>query len=404
MSEAKNVFFPTTPIFERKFFFGRSKELETLQKIIKEPGQHGFLFGERGAGKTSLINVFTMNYNPTKIPILKVSCHRSSNEFTSLISEILKELVLNFNLKEIFKNQNIDEHFKKIMHLDLISINSVINLFKKLKKPLAIVIDEIDLFSKKKIHLQELADFLKGISDNCPFLTIIFSGIANSMNNIVAQHESLLRCLSEIHLGRMNNDEISDIIDNGLTFLNLSIAPEVKKKIINYSKGFPYFTHMLAKYASENAKELNYNTILINNLTHAVEETISNSNQSLKKLFQTLLEKGKNHNYEKVIYSAVLYEEHYQDDIDENQLFKSNALLFFVAKDILKITRYYYPDLKLASLQYCLSKLSEDNKQQVFIKEKTNTINQYAFKNPLFQTFLLLNYFNQGKEKLKIYF
>ena len=403
MADSKNVFSPTIPIFDKKFFFGRREELGRLKKIVDEPGQHGFLFGERGAGKTSLINVFMESYKSSPTTTLKISCHRSNNEFNSLVTEVLNNLVLNFDLPEIFNDKKIENYIQKILRLEMISSNSIINLFKKLKKKLIIVIDEMDLFSKKKLHLQLLADFVKGISDNCSALTIIFSGIANSMNSILSQHESLFRCLSEIHLGRMNNEEINDIIDNGLTFLQLTIAPEVKKKIVNYSKGFPYFTHMLAKYASENAKDLNYNAVLVNNLHHAVERTITNSNQSLKKLFQNLTEKNKNRNYEKITYSAVLYEEHYQEDIDENQLFKSNVLLFFTAKDIWQITKHYYPEIKITNVHYCLNKLAEENKQQVFIKEKTNLSVQYAFKNPLFQTFLLLNYFNEGKEKLKVY-
>ena len=55
------VFSPISPIKRRDFFFGRRIQLEDVVDAINETGQHAILYGERGVGKTSLIQMFENN-------------------------------------------------------------------------------------------------------------------------------------------------------------------------------------------------------------------------------------------------------------------------------------------------------------------------------------------------------
>ena len=55
--DAGRVFTPTTPVDERALFAGRSEQLRTVIDVVRQKGQHEIDYGERGVGKTSLMNV-----------------------------------------------------------------------------------------------------------------------------------------------------------------------------------------------------------------------------------------------------------------------------------------------------------------------------------------------------------
>ncbi len=414
MSQSKAVFYPSVPIFDKNFFFGRKAELKQITQAGEEPGQSVFIYGERGIGKTSLVNMLEKSL--VDQVVLRISCNRSIKSFADLIEEVLRQVRLELDLTKIIKHPDPDHFLDKILNEKLagklgersggksLSINGVVSFFSKLKKKLTIIIDEMDLFPNRENNFSNLADFIKGISDNAVNLTLVLVGIYSSINELIKQHESLMRCLKEVSLDRMRDDEISDIIDKGINHLDMQIVPDVRDLMINYSKGFPYFTHMLAKFSWEDAKEMQYNTIMLNNLNNAVQKTLQNSNESLKSLFNSLIKNSKNENYKRVVYLAVLFDEHYQDEIKNNHLFKLISLQSFTAQDLYKVAKHYYPELNLKKIQYCLNKLSQAGEQKIFNKTK-NELNQiqFSFKNPLFQTFALLNYYNEGNEKLKIY-
>jgi transcriptional regulator with AAA-type ATPase domain len=51
------IFTPSAPIDDQALFAGRVNQLNRIIGAISQRGQHAILFGERGAGKTSLANV-----------------------------------------------------------------------------------------------------------------------------------------------------------------------------------------------------------------------------------------------------------------------------------------------------------------------------------------------------------
>lgn len=57
-AEAEGIFTPGTPIREQELFAGRLPQLEKLAQRIRMAGSHAVLFGERGVGKSSLVNIF----------------------------------------------------------------------------------------------------------------------------------------------------------------------------------------------------------------------------------------------------------------------------------------------------------------------------------------------------------
>ena len=57
MQEMHGVFTPGFPINHRDFFKGRVQQIKRILDTIPSPGRHPIVFGQRGVGKTSLVNI-----------------------------------------------------------------------------------------------------------------------------------------------------------------------------------------------------------------------------------------------------------------------------------------------------------------------------------------------------------
>src|SRR5206468_10345055 len=89
------------------------------------------------------------------------------------------------------------------------------NLFAKTVVPTILIIDEIDRIEKGATTVA-LADTIKTLSDHASQVTLILVGVADSVDGLIKQHASVERALAQIPMPRMSEDELLEIIDNGL--------------------------------------------------------------------------------------------------------------------------------------------------------------------------------------------
>ncbi|RYE15052.1 MAG: ATP-binding protein, partial [Sphingobacteriaceae bacterium] len=187
---------------------------------------------------------------------------------------------------------------------------------------------------KKKVDNNEeiktrMADTIKALSDNVPNVTVLVVGIAESVSQLLGEHPSLERCLIQIHMPRMSEEELKQIIDNGLRRLELEIIDSVREKIIEYSSGFPHYTHALCKYAAYYAIINNVNTISMkHHFTYSVKRAIQTTSQSLRDAYQRAIinSRGSSH-FEEALAACSL------SSLDEYDCFtNSGALSHFKGK------------------------------------------------------------------------
>src|SRR5262249_25473489 len=55
--DAGRVFTPSAPIDQEAYFSGRREQRSQILEVIAQRGQHAVVYGERGLGKTSLMNM-----------------------------------------------------------------------------------------------------------------------------------------------------------------------------------------------------------------------------------------------------------------------------------------------------------------------------------------------------------
>ena len=378
------VFSPTAPIEQKDLFIGRIDQISNLGMTIDERGQHAVLYGERGVGKTSLSNLMLLIYHD--LLTAKVTCNRTET-FRTLWSKALKKVHFikeekGVGFKASQKRSTIQLDLFLPVDKDEIDSDDILNNFDKLSNKILFVFDEFDSIVDENTKVR-FADTIKALSDNCPNITLLIVGIAENVIELIGSHPSLERCLKQIKMQRMSNQELGQIIDNGLFKLNMKIDGSVRNKIISYSSGFPHYTHLLSKYSAYNAI-LNKRQLIDNkDFNSSVKQALENANPHLRDSLQkaTVSSKGQT-KFEDVLCSVALAK---TDEYD------CSSITDILKEYVLKIEK----EAKREDISYNLTTLCSKPKGEILEKVGISNNVKYRFKNPLIKAYIKLRLHNQ---------
>lgn len=261
------AFTPEAPIDSRDLFAGRVNERDKVINAIFQRGAHVVLFGERGVGKTSLTNTIydflVAVFGKTDYSMARVTCSQRMN-FEAIWKTIFRGLSIEYEDKEM----TLDAWLEANPHAE--NVRETISI---LTNPSIIVIDEIDQITDNETK-KALADTVKTLSDNSVKTTLIMVGVADSLDQLIADHASIDRAIVQVRLPRMSKNELLEIVDKGLDKCGLTVEPEVRGRLADYSQGLPSYTHLLARESALSAVKADRLNIQLADLTQAVKESV----------------------------------------------------------------------------------------------------------------------------------
>ncbi|UOQ75934.1 ATP-binding protein [Hymenobacter sp. 5516J-16] len=388
-----DVFSPTAPIEKRDLFYGRIGQLSDLYSAVTQRGAHAVLYGDRGVGKTSLANMATTMF--PDVVATKVTCNRTE-DFKTIWQEALKKIRFYSSSKSIgFKAEIRQEAVQLDLFLppkDEIDSSDILQVFENLSTKLLIIFDEFDSITDENIRTR-MADTIKALSDNVPNVTILIVGIADSVGALLGEHPSLERCLMQIQMPRMSDEELKEIIDNGLKKLELEIIDNVRDKIIEYSSGFPHYTHAICKSSAWYSINQDVNTISLQHFTYAVKRAIHATAQSLRNSYQKAIinSKGPSH-FEEVLAACA------SAKLDEYDCFTNSAsLAHFKGKKKTK------SNMTTSDFRYYLDALCKNEKGPILEKIGQGVNLRYKFINPMMRAFIRLKVYEKRHESNKVF-
>jgi hypothetical protein len=100
-----------------------------------------------------------------------------------------------------------------------------------------------------------MADTVKVLSDHATPATVVLIGVADSVDALIGEHQSIERALVQVNMPRMSDAEIEQIVKTGVTRLGMTVDQEALDEIKSLSQGMPYVTHLLSLHIVRAALE-----------------------------------------------------------------------------------------------------------------------------------------------------
>ena len=234
LAQVSRAFTPAAPVDNYSLFAGRLDQMHACLDAFSQKGLHIAVYGERGVGKTSLANVLPMIIMGAELPHLgavRVDCN-TNDSYASIWRKVFRELAaLSPSLSEVPGRVTDPEEIRFLL--------------RDLSREALIVLDELDRVEDNEA-LSLLADTVKTLSDHGTEVTLMFVGVAESVEHLLGEHESIVRNVRQIPMQRMSRDELETLLEKGFGQVDgLTVAERATNRIISAAEGLPHFAHLL---------------------------------------------------------------------------------------------------------------------------------------------------------------
>ncbi|HEX3675192.1 MAG TPA: ATP-binding protein [Rhizomicrobium sp.] len=372
--EVTSLFNASGPIDEEHFFAGRSKQVRQLMEAVFERSRHAVLFGERGVGKTSLGNIFWKRFSPNLQSVIAARIQADpSDNFTSLWIKGLRELKSNATARGRGDQLPLDTNF------DVLSPDDIRREFQKASPnslPI-LIIDEFDKIEDPSV-IQLVANTIKYLSDYSVTATIVIVGVAESLAELIKEHESIKRCLTQVPLERMDTAELREIVEKRLGETPMKITGDAKWKIIMLARGLPFYVHILSKYAVSAAIRRHSLEIAEVDVDVAIERFINETDQTFYDDYQTAVSTHQPDNlFQEVLLACAIA------DSDERG--------FFTPTNVIDpLSRILGKRVEIANFQRHLNEFVQPGRGNVLIRKGKERQYKYRFRDPMMQPYVVI--------------
>lgn len=367
------TFTPASPIIRNDFFRGRSAILRRLTDVVNQNGQHAIIYGERGVGKTSLVNVLPPLLEIVlgeNIAIAKVNCYRETT-YARIWNSLFQQIGLP----------------AKDEYSDL-AVYDVFDALRGDGRKLILIVDEYDRVEDPDIDAA-FADTIKTLSDFSVDATLILAGVADDVDDLIAEHESVNRCLVQMRLPRMTADELSEIIVKGIALVGMEISDEAVERVCAVSLGLPHYVHALGLAAGRAAIDDRRRAVETRDVDSAIGTLTRESQQTVLRQFDVATASPRRRNF----YFQVLL---------ACALASTDSLGYFRAADVrAPYSQIMKRDQTISSFSRHLHGLCDEDRGAVLQKFGQSHSYRFRFADPIMQPYVLMRGLESGLVKME---
>ncbi|MEJ0024513.1 MAG: AAA family ATPase [Rhizomicrobium sp.] len=367
------LFTPSAPIDESDLFAGRQTQIRRLIEVVLERGKHAVLYGERGVGKTSLAKVFPMLFPSIvkKVLLFREQIDPTDN-FSSAWMKVFKDIPVQDmdggtrHLADNYQTQLTPDDVRRALE----------HAFKASDIPV-VVIDEFDKSEEPDLRALT-ANAIKNLSDYAVNVTVIIVGVADDIGELIDKHESISRCIEQIPMPRMSNDEMKELLQKRLPRLGMKIEADALWKIITLARGLPAYVHLLGLHATQDAIRLRRTVVTVSNVDSAIQRALAKSQESVQREYATATHTNRSDTlFREVLLACALAQ------TDERGLFTPNAVVGPLSS-ILK------RDIAIANFQNHLKKFIGDERGKILIRRGKERAYKFRFRDPMMQPYVIM--------------
>ena len=233
------------------------------------------VFGERGVGKTSLVTVAAEMLAAAGVVTARTTCDRS-DDFETVWRKALDELLFTSSRPGVgFAAEPRESRVTGAAFLGPDPTpHSVKRGLQRISgdRRLAVFIDEFDRLEADEVRVL-FADAIKALSDQLQRVTVVLIGVATDVDQLIADHASIQRALQLIHMPRMSEQEIAEIVTRGLESARVEIDNEALDRIVQAAEGLPHYAHLYGQLAGRIALEDLRTEVRLRDVEEAFAET-----------------------------------------------------------------------------------------------------------------------------------
>jgi len=287
LQKLSEVFTPHKPIDLPDLLSGRTSLLLRGVDAVDTEGLHVVLFGDRGTGKTSLVRVLGVLIQHGKADgrrVLPASCN-STDDYTSIWRRVFQEvLVRERQLGFTMGERELATH--RMADFDGTDPNDVRLMVQSFPNETVVIIDEFDRVSPDGDTRRLMADTIKLFSDTGVKATIILVGVADSVGELIAEHQSISRNIATIAVEPMTRAELAGIISQGCEKAGLDFEGALPDEIARLSQGYPHYTHLLGLWAGRQAVNDGRDTVTLADLARAIPDALLNATGNVRQEYE----------------------------------------------------------------------------------------------------------------------
>lgn len=242
----RNTFTPAQPVVDPQMFAGRRDILETLIRAVEDQRSHVVIYGERGAGKTSLLRMLSRAAEEAKYIVVYFSCGATS-DFTETFRAVASEIPLLYHsaISPISSESEVGDSL-----LDLLGPGKLTpRLFgdasaKLVGTRVIVVLDEFDRAESAEFR-RDVAELIKTLSDVSARLQLVIGGVASDLVDLMEHIPSIRRSVAAFRVPAMGDDEVAALVENGSKMSGVKFDADATQLVVSAARGSPYLTSLL---------------------------------------------------------------------------------------------------------------------------------------------------------------
>ena len=387
-----SVFSPSAPIGNKELFAGRMEEIRHSVSAISQLGQHVIIFGERGVGKTSLAGLVheflsVLPIEETNVLPVRYNCDRGDT-YATIWANVAENIKDGFDKRgEPVPTSDTWEELFGVLRGEAASPHAVRRLLDIADRTFVVVIDEFDqIHDPETIEL--FASTIKNMSDNLSKSTLILVGVADSVDQLIRDHESIGRALVQILMPRMPENDLTEIIQKAYDHIGLGAAPSILEYMGRLAQGLPHYAHRIGQEAGYAAVRRESIAVERQDVEEATRQAISYTNETIRSLYQ----KATTSPHRGAMFRQVLL---------ACALAKGDELGYFAARDIreplCKVTKKRY---EIPQFVGHLKKFASEDRGPVLQSYGEQWKRRYRFSDPLMRPYVVLSGIDSGLIKV----